>query len=95
MSDFDKACGDFFQDVDRSVDAFLEKVGADAENINRQSGNYHDRTGNLRNSNYHRVENHELTIGNKADYASKVSSRGYDVVDSGIMYAKDKIEGML
>ncbi len=94
MFDFDKECADFFNMVDNDVDSFLEKVGAEAENINKESGNYHDRTGNLRRSNFHQVEEHELKIGNTADYASKVSSMGYDVIDSGVMYARGKIEGM-
>lgn len=95
MSDFDKECEDFFNRVDNEVDSFLDAVGAGAEDANRQNGNYRNRTGHLRSSNYHKVANHELTIGNSADYASNVSSRGYDVIDSGIQYARGEVEGML
>lgn len=41
-----------------------------------------------------KVHDHTLTLGNKAEYASDVSSRGYDVIDSGIQYIKKEIEDM-
>lgn len=95
MSDFDTICDEFFSEIDTEVDGFLERIGSEAERINRSDGNYRNHTGRLRNSNYHKVEGHTLELGNSAPYASKVSSKGYDVVDSGIQYLKKELEDML
>lgn len=96
MSDvFDEEVEAFFKKVDDEVDEFLERIGSEAEALNRANGNYRNRTYNLRRSNYHKVHDHSLTVGNKASYATDVSSRGYDVIDSGIHHIKKEIEPML
>ena len=78
----------------KEVDEFLDRLGKTAVEFDKANGNYRNRTGNLRRSNYSNVHDHTLTIGNKAEYASDVSSRGYDVIDSGIQYIKKEIEDM-
>lgn len=96
MSDsFDDEVEAFFKQGEKEVDEFLDKIGSEAEALNKENGNYRNRTYNLRKSNFHEVKDHTLTIGNKASYATDVSSRGYDVIDSGIHYVKKKLEQML
>lgn len=85
----------FLEDCGKEVDAYLDKIGTEAVELNKANGNYRNHTYYLRRSNYHEVHNHVLTLGNKASYAHDVSSRGYDVIDSGIHYLKVKIEKML
>ena len=84
----------FFAQGEREIDEFLDTLGKTAVELDKANGNYRNRTGNLRRSNYSNVHDHTLTIGNKAEYASDVSSRGYDVIDSGILYIKKEIEDM-
>lgn len=96
MSDsFDKVIDDFFAQGMEEVDNYLDRLGTEAVETNKQQGNYRDKTGNLRRSNYYKVEQHELTIGNKASYASDISNRGYDVIDSGIQHIRKELEDKL
>lgn len=83
----------FFELSEKEVDDYLEKIGKEAVNLNKANGDYKNHTGNLRRSNYCEVREHSLKLGNKALYASKVSSKGYDVIDSGIQYIKKELEG--
>lgn len=85
----------FFAQCEREVDTLLDRIGSEAVEQNKANGNYRNRTGNLRRSNYHKVQDHTLVLGNKADYATDVSARGYDVIDSGIHYIKRELENML
>ena len=85
----------FFAQGEREVDAFLDRLGNEAVELNKANGNYRNRTYNLRRSNYHKVQDHTLMLGNKSDYASDVSARGYDVIDSGIHHIKRELENML
>lgn len=91
---FDSEMEAFFNQIDREVDKFLENVGKEAVELNKKNGNYRNRTGKLRRSNYYKVKDHTLEIGNSAEYASKVSSRGYDVIDSGIQYARERVDAL-
>lgn len=74
------------------VDAELSRLGANAVGIAKKSGNYKNRTGRLRRSNYYKVENHTLEFGNSAPYASTVSSKGYDVIDTAVSYLRKELE---
>ena len=84
----------FFTQGEKEVDEFLNRIGNTAVELNKANGNYKNHTYNLRRSNYHKVHDHTLTLGNKAAYASDVSSKGYDVIDTGIQYIKKEIENM-
>ena len=84
----------FFEQGEKEIDDFLGKVGKEAVELNKANGNYRNHTGNLRRSNYSEVHDHSLKLGNKASYASKVSSKGYDVIDTGVQYVKKIMEGM-
>lgn len=83
---------DVMDDLWNEVDAELDRIGANAVAIAKESGNYKDHTGRLRRSNYHKVANHTLEFGNSAPYASKVSSKGYDVIDTALSYLRKETE---
>lgn len=74
------------------VDKELDRIGQNAVTIAKESGNYRDHTRRLRSSNYHKVRNHTLEFGNSAPYASKVSSMGYDVIDTAVSYLRKETE---
>ena len=59
----------------------LDRIGEEGESINRSSTGYHDVTGNLRASNWHRATPDTLEIGNSAPYASDVQRRGNVAAD--------------
>lgn len=83
---------DIMDEVWKEVDAEFDRIGAKAVAIAKESGNYKDRTGRLRKSNYHKVADHTLEFGNSAPYASFVSSRGYDVIDTAVSYLRKETE---
>ena len=82
---------DLRKELMTEVDAELERIGQQAEDMQRQMANYKDHTGNLRRSVYHKVDNGTLEFGDSADYASKVSSKGYDVIDSGVSFIRKEL----
>lgn len=92
--DFGAVLDEFDETFNKEVENFLDKLGREAVDVNIQNGNYHDKTGNLRRSNFYKVNGNVLTVGNRASYATKVSSRGFDVVDSGIHHIEKELEGM-
>ncbi len=55
-------------------------------------GNYRNRTGNLRRSNFAEVDENGLTLGNKADYASDVESRGFEVCSTFALRAVERLQ---
>lgn len=73
------------------LDAELTRIGQNAVEIAKENGNYRNHTGRLRRSNYFEVKEHGLEFGNNAPYASKVSSKGYDVIDSGVSYIRKEL----
>lgn len=88
MSSFDELLKELNQEVHDKLDV----IGTQAEEIQRENSNYRNHTGNLRRSIYHKTEGTSLVFGDSADYASKVSSKGYDVIDSGVSYIRGEIE---
>lgn len=84
MSELDREIEQFFADAKREVKDYLEDLGQRAEEANIREGDYQNRTGNLRRSNYHEADEDGLTLGNSAGYASEVESKGYNVIDSGV-----------
>lgn len=75
-----------------AVKAEMVIVGEEYVAEAQQEGNYHDRTGNLRASNYYQVDDNGLEVGNKADYASKVEARGYEVSSTFALRAEAKLK---
>lgn len=82
---------DFLREETYRVDEKVREVGARAVEQAKANGNYHDVTGNLRASNYFEYDGEHLIIGNKADYASCVESRGYEVVSTAALQAGEEL----
>lgn len=91
MSELDREIEQFFADAKREVKDYLEDLGQRAEEANIRDGDYQNRTGNLRRSNYHEADEDGLTLGNRADYASEVESKGYNVIDSGVKLIMEEL----
>lgn len=91
MSELENEIEKFFADAKREVKDYLEDLGQRAEEANIREGDYQNRTGNLRRSNYHEVDEDGLTLGNSAGYASEVESKGYNVIDSGVKLIMEEL----
>jgi hypothetical protein len=91
MSELDREIEHFFTEAKREVKEYLEDLGQRAEEANIREGDYQNRTGNLRRSNYHEADEDGLTLGNSADYASEVESKGYNVIDSGVKLIMEEL----
>lgn len=95
FSDVDK----FFQDGMAEVKETVDKVGAEADVYDVEHGDYQNRTGTLRKSNRHEVDdNANLTLINDAKskegyaYASNVESKGYQVRSGGALFAEKRLK---
>jgi hypothetical protein len=91
MSELENEIEKFFADAKREVKDYLEDLGQRAEEANIREGDYQNRTGNLRRSNYHEADEDGLTLGNSAGYASEVESKGYNVIDSGVKLIMEEL----
>ena len=91
MSDIDREIEVFLTEGKREVAEYLDSLGRRAVELNIAEGDYRNRTGNLRRSNYHRADENGLEIGNSAHYASNVESRGYNVIDSGVKLIMEEL----
>lgn len=91
MSELENEIEQFFADAKREVKDYLEDLGQRAEEANIREGDYQNRTGNLRRSNYHEADEDGLTLGNSAGYASEVESKGYNVIDSGVKLIMEEL----
>lgn len=79
-------------DCFKAAEAKLKEAGEYAVEYNKENGNYKNVTGNLRRSNYYRLDKVgdvpvSLAIGNSAEYARNVESKGYMVVTGGALAA--------
>lgn len=85
------------------IDAFLEQgyqdvvnklkeIGEESVAYAKETGDYHDVTGNLRRSNDYKADKSGLELINHADYASNVESRGNIVLSSAILYAERRLK---
>lgn len=74
------------------VKAEMVVVGEEYVQEAQQEGNYQDRTGHLRASNYYQVEDDGLELGNRADYASNVEAKGYEVSSTFALRAEAKLK---
>lgn len=91
MSELGNEIEAFFAKGREEVKAYFDDLGSRAEALNKEEGDYQNRTGNLRRSNYHTATADELVLGNSADYASEVESKGYNVIDSGVKLIMEEI----
>lgn len=91
MQGIDEEIARFFEEGMQEVKREMERVGEIAVQHNIENGDYKNRTGNLRRSNYYRVEESGLEIGNSADYAADVEARGYMVCSEGALLAEQML----
>ena len=91
MSDFNKDIERFFADGRKEVKALFDDLGRRAVEKNVLEGDYNNVTWNLRNSNYYEADEDELVLGNSAEYASEVESRGRNVIDSGVKLIMEEL----
>lgn len=91
MSELESELERFFTEGRREVRERLSDLGRRAVDVNIAEGDYHNVTGNLRRSNYYRADEDGLELGNSADYASNVESRGYNVIDSGVKLIMEEL----
>lgn len=81
------------QEIRDEVVERMELAGRRAVEYNIENGSYRDRTGHLRSSNYYKVGEDGLVVGNSADYAEAVESRGYMVCSGGALLAEKILNG--
>lgn len=91
---FDDLLDDIFSEVEKAV----TEAGEKAVECNIQNGDYRNITGRLRRSNYYEIEHignipTKLVIGNRAEYASAVESRGRMVITDGALLAHKLLNG--
>lgn len=94
FSDVDK----FFDDGEWEVGKKMIDVGDEAVKYAEEHGNYQDHTLTLRTSNKYDVDKDGLTLYNDAtapngyQYASKVESKGFDVLGRASLYAERQLK---
>ena len=88
-----------FSDVKKSIKGYKGEVASKCAQIGeacveyaKETGNYHDVTGNLRNSNTYHASEDGLILENTARYASDVEARGNIVLSSAILLAREELE---
>lgn len=81
-----------FDQCKEMVKAEMVVVGEEYVQEAQQEGNYQDRTGHLRASNFYNAEDDGLELGNSADYASCVEAKGYEVSSTFILRAEAKLK---
>lgn len=84
---------EFIDQIYDEVNLKMHIAGQAAVAHNIIHGDYRDRTGNLRRSNYYKVDDDGLTVGNSADYADNVESKGYMVCSEGALLAEKILNG--
>ena len=91
MSELSNEIERFFTEGRQEVRRFFEDLGQRAVDANVADGDYQNRTYNLRRSNFYEATEDELILGNRAEYASEVESKGYNVIDSGVKLIMEEI----
>ena len=82
----------FFEDGKWEVEKKMIDVGEESKQFAEDNGNYKDHTCNLRKSNDYDVNDSGLTLENRADYASYVESKGYDVLGGAALHAEKRLK---
>ena len=101
--DFDFSDVDsFFLQGESEVKKVVGKVGDESDKYDMKDGTYQDRTGTLRKSNKHKVdEDGNLILYNDAaspkgyNYASNVESKGYRVRSGGALFAEKRLKELI
>lgn len=80
----------------------VDKVGGESDEYDEKDGTYQNRTGTLRKSNKHKVdEDGNLILYNDAaspkgyNYASNVESKGYRVRSGGALFAEKRLKELI
>jgi hypothetical protein len=84
---------EFLDEIRREVHDRMVEAGEAGVEFNVANGDYKDHTYNLRRSNYYEVREDGLVIGNSADYADYVESKGYMVCTGGALLAERILNG--
>ena len=92
QTDVDLEIERFLADGYNEVQEAMRQAGEAAVEYNRENGDYQDRTGNLRASNYYDVDENELVVGNSAEYAGYVESKGFMVCSGGALLAESMLK---
>lgn len=82
----------FFREAEQEIVSKLKEIGEEAVQYAVDNGDYHNVTGNLRQSNKYEADKKGLELYNEADYASDVEQRGYDVISGAILYAEKRLK---
>ena len=97
--DFDFSdVGQFFDEGEWEVEKEMIDVGDEAVKYAEEHGTYQDHTLTLRTSNKYDVDETGLTLYNDAtapngfQYASKVESKGFDVLSGAALYAEKELK---
>ena len=91
MQEIDSEIDEFIRQGMEEVKALERAAGEAAVQYNIARGDYKNRTGNLRQSNYYEVDDEGLIVGNHADYAGFVESKGYMVCSEGALLAEQML----
>lgn len=83
---------DFFRKGVEEVEREMHRVGRKAVSYAKATGDYEDHTGHLRASNTYEVNANGLTVGNTAEYASFVESKGFTVVSAAALFAEQQLK---
>lgn len=75
----------------RDIKRILTETGEKAVQYAKEHGTYRDVTGRLRESNFFKVEDRALIIGNSAPYAQDVEDRGEEVFLSAAVKAEAEL----
>lgn len=67
--------GAAFEQMRKEVEEAMRKCGESFVAKAKETGDYNDRTKNLRNSNFYTVEDNTLTLGNSAVYANLLEQK--------------------
>lgn len=97
MSEFERILDEIQEMIYSEVEAAVEEAGEAAVEYNVKNGDYRNRTGRLRRSNYYEVLKNGrrivgLRVGNHASYASNVESRGRMVASGGALLAEKMLK---
>ncbi len=93
MREFDSEVDAFIRQGMEEVAAAMTEAGEAAVSYNIENGDYRNRTGRLRASNFYAVSQEGLTVGNSAPYAADVEARGYMVCSGGALLAEMMLNG--
>lgn len=84
---------EFLDEIQEEVGERMRLAGEAAVAYNIANGDYKNRTGHLRASNYYEITEDGLVVGNSAEYAENVEAKGYMVCSGGALLAEEILNG--